>query len=121
MSDERPGLPGLPDLGGLLDGFQKMQEAQAQVYEGQAGGGVVRVRATGSMAFESIEIAPEAVDPDDVEMLCDLVLAALHDLSATIAGAQRDAMGDLGALGALAGGDLGGLGGLLGPGGDSDT
>jgi nucleoid-associated protein EbfC len=113
-----PGLPGLPDLGGLLDGFQKMQEAQSQLYEGQAGGGVVRVTATGSLAFQSVEIAPDAVDPDDVEMLCDLVLAALHDLTATVTAAQRDAMGALGGLDPSA---LGGLGGLLGGPPDSET
>ena len=88
----------MPDLGDLLSGFGKMQQAQASEYEGVAGGGVVRVKATGGMEFTAVEIDPEAVDPDDVEMLQDLVLAALHDLSTTIAEAQRDAIGgfDLG-------------------------
>ncbi|MGH9184921.1 MAG: YbaB/EbfC family nucleoid-associated protein [Acidimicrobiales bacterium] len=115
-----PGLPGLPDLGDLLSGLQKMQEAQTQEYEGVAGGGAVRVRATGSMEFTAVEIAPGAVDPDDVEMLQDLVLAALHDLAATISEAQRDAVGgmDLGDLGESLGGLFGGLGELGGPGGE---
>jgi nucleoid-associated protein EbfC len=113
--------PQLPDLGGLLDSLNKVQVAQGAVYEGQAGGGVVHVRATGSMQFESVSIAPDAVDPDDVEMLEDLVLAALHDLTARIAEAQRAAMGGLGNLDLgnldLGNLDLGGLGGLggLGP------
>jgi DNA-binding YbaB/EbfC family protein len=93
-----PGGMAMPDLGGLLDSFQKVQEARSQVYEGVAGGGVVRVRAGGDMAFESVVIDPEVVDPADVEMLQDLVLAALHDLTARMAEAQQQAMGALGGL-----------------------
>ncbi len=108
-----PAVPDLPDLGGLLSGFQKVQEAQSAVYEGQAGGGVVKIRASGSMEFESVSIKKDAVDPDDVAMLEDLVLAALHDLSARVAEAAKAAMGgvDLGGIGDL----LGGLTGLGGP------
>ena len=103
MADDTPAMPDMPDLGGLLDSFQKVQEARTQTYEGHAGGGAVVVRATGDLEFESITIAAEVVDPSDVEMLQDLILAALHDLATTMANAQRDAMGALGAL------DLGGL------------
>jgi hypothetical protein len=106
------GLPDMPDLGGIFDSLQKVQEARSQVYEGHAGGGAVIVRATGDLAFESITIDPEVVDPSDVEMLQDLVLAALHDLATTMAEAQQAAMGALGALD---------LGGLLGGGGAIDT
>src|SRR3954471_13955161 len=102
-----PALGGF-DVGGLLDGFQKMQQTQAAVFEGQAGGGAVKITATGSMEFRSVEIAREAVDPDDVELLQDLVLAALHDVAATILDAQRDALGPFGGL------DLGSLGDLFG-------
>jgi DNA-binding protein YbaB len=98
-----PELPALPDLGGLLDSFQKVQAAREQVYEGHAGGGAVVIRATGDLQFESVTIAPEVVDPEDVEMIQDLVLAALHHLANTMADAQQDAMGALGGL------DLGGL------------
>ena len=98
-----PGVPDMPDLGGIFDSLQKVQEARAQVYEGHAGGGAVVVRATGDLEFESVTIDPEVVDPADVEMLQDLVLAALHDLASTMAAAQHEAMGSLGSL------DLGGL------------
>ncbi len=100
MSDEQPQVP---DLGGLLDSFQRVQQAREASYEGHAGGRAVVVRATGALEFESVEISKDVVDPDDVEMLQDLVLAALHDLAATMAEAQQQAMGALGNM------DLGGL------------
>lgn len=108
MTDETPAVPEMPDLGGLLDSFAKVQQARTQMYEGHAGGGAVVVRATGDLEFDSITIARDVVDPDDVEMLQDLVLAALHDLATTMADAQRDAMGELGMI------DIGSLGGMLG-------
>jgi DNA-binding protein YbaB len=58
----------------------------------------VRVQASGDMTFESVRIDAEVVDPADVEMLQDLVLAALHDLTARMAEAQQQAMGALGGL-----------------------
>ena len=62
---------------------QKMQQLQEEVeqreVEATAGGGVVRVVATGKKVIKSIEIKPEAVDPDDVEMLEDLVMAAVNE------------------------------------------
>jgi nucleoid-associated protein EbfC len=108
------------DLGKLLAQAQEMQQrlldAQAEaadaVFEGQAGGGAVTVSVTGGLAFQSVTIRPDAVDPDDVEMLEDLVLAAIRDAVAQMQVAQKGAMGDLG-LG-LDSGALGGLGGLLG-------
>lgn len=114
MSDDAgtPAMPEMPDLGGIFDSFQKVQEARSQTYEGHAGGGAVVVRATGDLQFESVTIAPEVVDPSDVEMLQDLVLAALHDLASTMAEAQQEAMGALGGLD---------LGGLLGGGGAIDA
>ena len=102
-----------PDVNALLKQAQQMQQqlidaqaaAAGQVYEGQSGGGAVRVRVTGGMDFESVEIDPAAVDPDDVEMLQDLVLAAVRDAVGKVEAASETAMGGL---------DLGGLGGLLG-------
>lgn len=106
-------MPKQPDMNSLLKQAQKMQqqlvEAQAQaaeqVVEGVAGGGVVKVTVTGGMEFRSVSIDPAAVDPDDVEMLEDLVLAAIHDAMSKVQELSQQAMGGL---------DLGGLGGLLG-------
>jgi DNA-binding YbaB/EbfC family protein len=97
-------LPGLPDLGGLMESLQKVQEARTQTFEGHAGGGMVTVVALGDGSFQSITINPECVDANDVELLQDLVLAALHDLTARLAEAQQEAMGA--ALGGL---DLGSM------------
>lgn len=105
-----------PDLGALLQQAQQMQQqllaAQAQaaeqVHEGSAGGGAVRIEVTGGMEFRSVTIRPDAVDPNDVEMLQDLVLAAVNEAVAKVTAAQQDALGGIG--GALGGG----LGGLLG-------
>ena len=121
MTDEEqePAPTGLPDLagltgadspfGGLLEQAQQMVAAQAQAaeqeLEGVAGGGAVRIRATGSGQVIDVTIAPEAVDPDDVAMLEDLVLAALHDLHTRLAEVQREALGGLGGL--LGGGPTG--------------
>lgn len=101
------------DMGSLLQQAQAMQqqlmEAQAQaaeqVVEGQSGGGVVKVRMTGGMEFQAVTIDPSAVDPDDVGMLEDLVLAAVNDAVAKAQEATQAATSQ--ALGGL---DLGGLG-----------
>lgn len=55
------------------------QELAETVVEGTAGGGVVTARVTGSKEFEGIKIDPSAVDPDDVELLEDLITAAITD------------------------------------------
>jgi hypothetical protein len=55
------------------------QELEETVVEGTAGGGVVKVEVSGQREMKSIKIDPSAVDPDDVEMLEDLVLAAVTD------------------------------------------
>jgi len=100
-------------MGGLLAQAQKMQEqlmearsaAERQEVEGQSGGGVVKVTVTGGMEFRSVTIDRSAVDPDDVPMLEDLVLAALHDAVGKAAKLSEAAMGDI---------DLGLGGGLFG-------
>lgn len=108
--DAEPDVPGLAALegldagalGGLLEQAQQMMAAQAEAadveVEGVAGGGVVRIRATGTGQVLGVTIAPEVVDPADVAMLEDLVLAALHDLNARLAEIQRAALGPLGDL-----------------------
>jgi len=106
----------MPDMSALLAQAQEMAgklmagqaEAAATVVEGQAGGGAVKITVTGAMEFQAISIDPSAVDPDDVEMLEDLILAALNDAVAEVNDLQEGP--DLGDM------DLGGmgLGGLLG-------
>ena len=64
----------------LQSKMAKMQEEMAQkTVEASAGGGMVRVVANGQQKVVSIEIEKEVVDPDDVDMLQDLVLAAIND------------------------------------------
>lgn len=85
----RGGFPGMPggNMQQMLKQAQRMQaniaklqeELEAREYEASAGGGMVNVRANGKKELLSIEIKPEAVDPDDVEMLEDLVLAAVNE------------------------------------------
>ena len=55
------------------------EELETREYEASAGGGMVTVKVSGKKELLSIEIKPEAVDPDDVEMLQDLVLAAVNE------------------------------------------
>ena len=71
--------------------------------EGSAGGGAVKVRATGALEFQEVIIAPEVVDPPDVEMLQDLVLAAVRDVVDQVHAEAVQAFGGL---------QLGGLGGF---------
>lgn len=92
------------DLGSLMEQAGAMQrqlaeaqeEAAATVLEGASGGGAVRVTVTGAGEFRSVSIDPSAVDPDEVELLEDLVLAALHDASTRIAELQARSMGGFG-------------------------
>jgi hypothetical protein len=101
------------DVNALLEQATQMQQQMAEIQEraaqtiveGVAGGGVVKVTVTAAMDFQSITISPDAIDPDDIEMLQDLVLAALHDAVDQVQELQT---------GALGGVDMGGLGGLLG-------
>lgn len=92
------GEGGVPDLGSMLEGLGSIQSVQQQDYEGSAGGGLVKIRANGRMEVESVVIAPDAVADGDAELVADLVLAALHDLTAQITAAQQEAMGPLGGL-----------------------
>jgi DNA-binding YbaB/EbfC family protein len=109
LVDPMAALLGGGDLSGLLQAAQEMQaelaNAQAQaaetVVEGVAGGGAVRIEATAGLEFRAVHLRPEAVDRDDVEMLEDLVLAALRDVVTQANSVQADALGDLGGLGGM--------------------
>nr|WP_191277245.1 YbaB/EbfC family nucleoid-associated protein [Neobacillus kokaensis] len=78
---------GMGNMQNMMKQMQKMQkkmaEAQEQLgeekIEGSSGGGMVTVVITGHKEVVDVQIKPEAVDPDDVEMLQDLVLAAVND------------------------------------------
>jgi DNA-binding YbaB/EbfC family protein len=94
---------------------QDMARIQAELaeteVEGSSGGGVVRAVVTGKQELLSITIDPSAVDPDDVDMLQDLVTAAVND---ALESSRKLAEQKMGALTGGLGGLGGGLGGLLG-------
>ena len=82
-----PGMMGGGNMQQLARQAQKLQqqmtkmqeELEAREYEASSGGGMVTVKVSGKKELLSIEIKPEAVDPDDVEMLQDMVLAAVNE------------------------------------------
>ena len=97
--------------------MQQVQEMQAQMAKAQeevaketveatAGGGMVTVRANGAGEITEIRIAPEAIDPDDPEMLADMVLAAVNEALRSAHSLMESRLGGM----------MGGLGGLGLPG-----
>ena len=111
-----------PNMQQMLKQVQKMQqdmevaqqELENETVEASAGGGMVTVTVSGALELRSVKIDPDAVDPDDVDMLCDLVLAATNE---ALRAAQELAASRMGAVtGGLDPGGLGGLGGLGLPG-----
>ena len=67
-------------------------ELETKEYEAAAGGGAVKVTVTGKMELTKVEIQPEVVDPDDVEMLSDLVIAAANEALRAAAKEKEDRM-----------------------------
>ena len=130
-------MPQPPNLGALLQQAQKMQEEMMaaqeklkdELVEASAGGGMVKVTMSGDLELKSLAIDPDAVDPDDVEMLQDMVMAAINEamrqavelqgkatgMGGMDANAAMDALGGLGMPGL--GGGAGGAGGGGLPGG----
>ena len=113
-------MPKQPNMNQMLQQVQKMQaevmkaqeELKTEVVEASAGGGMVTVKVTGDLEIQDIKIDPGAVDPEDVDMLQDMVLAAVNE---ALRSAQEMAANRMNAAaGGLGGG--GGLGGLGLPG-----
>ena len=110
-----------PDMGQLLKQVQQMQaemaKAQEQLAEetvdASAGGGMVKVTMTGDMKLREITISPDAIDPEDPELLQDMVAAAVNE---AIRAAQELANAKLGGIAGMGGG-LPGMPGMGGPGG----
>ena len=85
---------------------EKAQEELAnETVEATAGGGMVTVKATGALQITEITISPEAIDPDDPELLSDMVLAAVNEALRSAQSLQQSKLGGMAGLG-----DLGGLG-----------
>lgn len=113
-------MPSQKQLDQMLRQMQQMQTEMAaaqaalgeETVESSAGGGLVKATVSGSGELRSVSIAPEVVDPEDVEMLEDLVVAAVSEALRAAHDLQHERMG------AVAGGvdfdGLGGLGNLLG-------
>jgi DNA-binding YbaB/EbfC family protein len=101
------------DMNKMLQQVQQMQaqvakaqeELAKETVEASAGGGMVTVKATGALEITEIKIAPEAIDPDDPELLADMILAAVNE---ALRSAQALAESKLGGAAGL--GDLGSLG-----------
>ena len=126
-------MPQPPNLQKMLAEAQAMlaaqQEAQEklkeQKVEASAGGGTVKVTMTGDLRLESLAIDPDAVDPEDVEMLQDLVVAAVNEAlrmaeqlqQSELGGAEQGGFDPMSALESLGLGGMGGMGGLGGGGG----
>lgn len=93
---------------------RKMQEAQERItattIEGSAGGGMVNVTATGDGTITKVQIEPSAINAEEIELLEDLIMAAVNDVQNKSKELQESEMGS--AMGGLGGG-MGGLGGLF--------
>jgi hypothetical protein len=100
----RSGGGGLPGMGASMGANNPLANAQAMLakaqqelaessVEGTAGGGAVRVSMNGEQKLTGITIAPGVVDPDDVEMLQDLIMAAIGDASEKAAALQAESFG----------------------------
>jgi nucleoid-associated protein EbfC len=103
------------DMNKMLQEAQRMQaelaEAQEaaakEVVEASAGGGMVTVKANGAGDVVEIRIDPRAIDPDDPDLLADMVLAAVNEALRSARSVMESKMSG------IVPGDLGGLGGLL--------
>ena len=114
-------MPQPPNMNQMLKQVQQMQAERMKAQEGlkneiveaSAGGGMVTVKVSGELEIKDLVIDPEAVDPEDVEMLQDMVLAAtneaLRSAQELAANKMQQATGGLGGPGGLGGLGLPGL------------
>ena len=87
MGRKFPNMPNAGGGGNMMKQVQKMQqdmmklqeEMEAREFTAAAGGGVVTATVTGKKILRSVSIKPEAVDPDDVDMLQDMIVAAVNE------------------------------------------
>lgn len=94
---------GKPDMNALMRQAQKMQdtmrakqdELEATEYHASAAGGMVEVTMMGTHEVTSVKIKPEAVDPDDVEMLQDMIAAAINEAVKKIEEASAEELGKI--------------------------
>ena len=108
----RGGMPGGMNQAAMMKQAQKMQqellkmqeEQETKTYSAAAGGGMVTATVNGKHELVNLEIKPEAVDPDDVDMLQDMVIAAVNEAMRT---ADHDAASNMSRL--TGGLNLGGL------------
>ncbi len=104
----RGGFPGGGNMNALLKQAQKMQEdmqkAQEEiansVIESSVGGGMVSLKMNGNHQVTELVIKPEAVDPDDVEMLQDLIISAINEANDQLDKLNESKMGRFGQMGA---------------------
>ncbi len=98
------GMGGGPqNMQGLMRQAQKMQEDMAQAkdelaakeYEIKAGGGMVTLTITGEKEIKNLEIAPEVVDPDDIETLADILTAAFNEAIKRVDADAEEVMGQI--------------------------
>ena len=96
-------IPQQPSRQEMMEKLQKlqndMQEKQAELdareYEVTSGGGAVKVTITGTREIKSVKIDPAAVDPEDLEMLEDMIAAAVNEADTTVDKANESEMGAL--------------------------
>ena len=94
-------MPKIPNMNQMMGMAQTMakhmeEEMDALLVEGNAGGGMVTVSMDGHKQLKALRIAPEVVDPSDIEMLQDLILAAINDAQAKVEEKLKSSLGGIG-------------------------
>ncbi len=96
-------LPKGPSMNDMLKQAQKMQEymatlqaeLEAREYDVSAGGGAVNIKINGKKQIVSLDIAPEIVDPDDVETLSDILIAGINEAVSRVEKTAEEEMGKI--------------------------